>query len=337
MGDPLTDVTDPEPIYVLCSTEPLLVNRALAALRDATVPEAVRSFNYDVIEGKGATAARVLAAAQTLPMMAKRRLVLLRDAPAMPAAELAQLVPYLDDPNPATVLVVTGEKVDRRIKFWAQAKKKKVLHDLSAPRRVGGWIRDEVGARGVKMSSAAQKRLAEVVGSDLARLSLSIDQLALYAGGRQVEVDDVDDLVAQTRERTVFELTDAIGAGHAPRAHAAVAALCDQRQSTIGVVMMLARHIRQLAQCHEVLADTRGQASRSEIAKRVGVPPFVADKLATQARRYSPRALAKALGKLSEADRTLKGQIQTVRTLGRGLGERVVLDRLVRDLIGLAG
>jgi DNA polymerase-3 subunit delta len=333
VADAFADLTCPAAVYVLSSDEPLLVNRAIAALRDASVEPAVRAFNYDVIEGKGATAARVLAAAQTMPMMARRRMVLLREAPAMAAAELALLAPYLDSPNPTTVLVVTATKIDRRIKFYAVAKKKKCLHELSAPRRVGGWIRDELGARGIKMSADAQRRLADVVGNDLARLSLSIDQLALYAGDRAVQVDDVDDLVAQTRERTVFELTDAIGAGDAARAYAAVAALCDQRQSTIGVVMMMARHMRQLALCKQVLADT---TSTSEIARRVGVPPFVADKLADQARRYSGRSLAKAIGKLSEADRTLKGHIQTVRTLGRGLGERVVLDRLVRDLIGLA-
>ena len=332
MADLFANLANPDPVYVLCSNEALLINRAVQALREASVPDSARSFNYDVIEGKGATAARVLSAAQTLPMMASRRMVLVRDAAAMPAGELAQLVPYLESPNPSTVLVVTAGKPDRRIKFWAAAKKHHWLHDLAPPRRVSGWIRDEAKHRGVAMSSGAQSRLADVVGNDLARLSLAIDQLALYAGDRAVTGDDVDDLIAETRERTVFELTDAIGAGDAPSAHAAVAALCDQRQSTIGVVMMLARHMRQLALCQQALAETN---RASEIARRVGVPPFIADKLARQARRYSPRAVATALIRLSEADRTLKGQIQTVRTLGRGLGERVVLDRLVSDLIGL--
>jgi len=61
-----------------------------------------------------------------------------------------------------------------------------------------------------------------------------------------VTSDDVDELVADTRERTVFELTDVIGAADRPRALAAVASLCDQRESAVGVVVMLARHVRQL-------------------------------------------------------------------------------------------
>jgi DNA polymerase-3 subunit delta len=148
-----------------------------------------------------------------------------------------------------------------------------------------------------------------------------------------VSVEDVDDLVAETRERTVFELTDAIGEGDLPRALVAVAALCDQRQSALGVVMMLARHMRQLAICQDAIGE---RASKAEIARRAGVPPFIADKLAAQARRYSPDSVVTALGKLSTADRTLKGQIQIARTLGRNLGERMVLDRLVGDLIAMA-
>src|SRR5262245_58203501 len=90
-----------EPVYVLASAEPLLLDRALTALRDRTVPDALRAFNLDAIEGKGATAARILAAARTVPMMAERRLVLVRDLAAMSAAEMAALVPYLEAPCPS--------------------------------------------------------------------------------------------------------------------------------------------------------------------------------------------------------------------------------------------
>jgi DNA polymerase III subunit delta len=320
------------PIYILSSPDPLLIDRAVAAIREAAVPEALRGFNYDVVEGKGATASRILAAARTLPMMAERRLVLVRDLAPMAAAELTELLPYLDDPNPSTVLVAITTKLDKRIKFYAAARKKGALCELEPPRNLAAWIRAEADERGIPIDQAACARLADVVGKDLSRLALSLDQLHLYTGGRPIAVDDVDDLIAETRERTVFELTDAIGEGALPRALEAVAALCEQRQSPIGVVVMLARHIRQLAACHAAVAR---RLPRAELPRAVGAPPFIVDKLMAQARRYPPEAVARGLVLLSEADGALKGVGQTTRVLGRQLGERVLLDRLVTELIGL--
>lgn len=329
-----------QPVYIFASDHPILVDRAVAELRDATVPPAMRAWNYDVIEGK-ATASRIAAAANTLPMMGAMRMVLVRDLAALPADELGKLVDYLDAPSPTTVLVCVTSKLDKRMKLYAAAAKKKWLHVLEAPRNVQPWIRDEAKARGVKISADAVSRLADAVGGDLSRLALTLDQLAVYAGERAITVDDVEDLVADTRERSVFELTDAIGEGRLRDALAAVSSLCDQRQSAIGVVAMLARHVRQLALVHA--GKARG-AGKGELAQLVGAPPFIVDKLTAQARRYQPEALAEAQGLLADVDRSLKGQVldvepsgATVKTLGRQLGERIVLERLVAKLCHLGG
>jgi DNA polymerase III subunit delta len=332
-----------DPVYVFASEHPILVDRAVAEIRDAAVPPAQRAWNYDVIEGK-ASASRIAAAANTLPMMAARRMVLVRDLAALGADEQAKLVAYLETPSPTTVLVAITSKLDKRLKLYATAARKKWLHVLEAPRNPQPWIRAEAAARGVAIAPAAVARLADAVGGDLSRLALGLDQLALYAGDRPISVDDVDDLVADTRERSVFELTDAIGEGRLPAALAAVSSLCDQRQSALGVIAMLARHVRQLALVH---AGKAGGLGKGELAQKVGAPPFIVDKLTAQARRYAAPALAEAAALLSAADRALKGQPlepgetlegatgPAVRTLGRPLGERVILERLVARLCGL--
>lgn len=336
MADVLERVTpdDLAPIYVLGSEHPLLLERALNAIRDAAVPPETRGFNYDVVEAKGATAQRILAAAQTLPMMAQRRMVLVRDLAAMQAAELNKLVAYLDAPNPSTVLVGVTSKIDKRVKFYAAAQKKKLLHELTPPKDVTGWTEREARSRGIPVAPGTCKRLTDVVGKDLSRLTLALEQLSLYAGDRAITGEDVDDLVADTRERSVFELTDALGRGDLAGALGAVAALCDQRQSAIGVVVMVARYVRQLALCQ---VATARRLPKSEAARLVGVPPFVVQKIMQQARRYSEDALARAADRLARADRGLKGQDDTIKVLGRQLGERVVLDRLVTELVELAG
>ena len=139
----------------------------------------------------------------------------------------------------------------------------------------------------------------------------------------------------------MFELTDAIGSGDRPRALAAVSSLCDQRESAVGVVVMLARHIRQLS---TLLTLRASNTPRSEWASKIGVPPFVVDKLLAQAKHFSPRALAAATRRLAEADRALKGDITLdsraatytgpqMKALGRDLGERVILETVVDAIV----
>jgi DNA polymerase-3 subunit delta len=251
-----------------------------------------------------------------MPMMAPRRLVLVREIGAMTAAELGGLVEYLDAPSPSTVLVATAAKIDRRLKFFAAAGKKGVVHELTAPRDLAGWVNDEARARQVAIRPDAVRRLVDAVGADLSRLSLALEQLHL-----------------DTRERNVFELTDAIGAGDRPRALAAVASLCEQRQSAIGVIAMLGRHVRQLAGYRVARADGAG---KPDLARLLGVPPFVVDKLGRQADRFSDAALDRAVIELSATDRALKGERDIGKALGRGLTERVLLDRVVGRILDLA-
>src|SRR3569623_1335241 len=196
-----------DPIYVFHSEHPILIERAVSELRDEVVPPAARGFNYDVVEGKP-KASQIVALAQTLPMMAASRMVFVRDLSLLPADEGETLLDYLGKPNPSTVIVALASKLDKRLKLFAQLSKKGFLHVLDAPRQLAGWV----------------QRLGDAVGSDLSRRALTIEQLGLYTAGKPVTSDDVDELVADTRERSVFELTDEIGAAAQARALAEVAA-----------------------------------------------------------------------------------------------------------------
>ncbi len=326
-----------DPVYVLTSEHAILLERALVAIRDAAVPPETRGFNYDVVEGKP-TGQRIVALAQTLPMMARRRMIYVRELGGMSADDAEPLLAYLASPNPSTVLVAQSSKVDKRQKLYSTLGKKGWLHTLTAPRQLQGWVQKEAVAAKVAIEPPAIARLIDVVGSDLSRLSLAVAQLGLYAGDRPVTADDVDDLIADTRERSVFELIDTIGDGDLEGALSAVAKLCDQRESAVGVVAMLARYIRQVRALHS--ASARG-LPRNQWAAEVGVPPFVIDKLAAHARRLTPELAARATTSLAAADRALKGDISLtgaftgpqMKTLGRELGERIFLERLVTSMV----
>lgn len=317
---------DIAPVYLLVGTDALLYQRVVAALVRMVTTDASRAFNHDVFEGKGTPASAIQGAARTLPMMAARRLVVVRDVEGLGADGMSSLAGYLENPAPETVLVLWAQKSDGRLKLFQVAKKKGFIHELEVPRNLVAWILEEAARRQARIGEDAARRLADVVGADLGRLASSVDQLTLYALDRPVTPADVDELIAETRERTVFELTNAVGQGNREKALRAVARLVDQRESTIGVTMMLARHLRQVAIAREL---SEARTPRNDLPRLVGAPPFAIDGLVAQGKRFTVRSLARAVELLAKADLDLKGPPKAA------LGERVVLERLVGALCGL--
>jgi len=298
---------DIAPIYCL-SGERFLVDTAAAAIRAAVLAQAGAgaAFNNDVFDVKESGLAGALATARTLPMMAKRRLVVGKSIDEVKSAELEPLVAYVEDPNPATCLLLVADKVDVRLRAFAAMRKRGFLH-VFAPLRdnaLAGWLRALAKNRGIEIKPDAAGALATLAGPDLGRLAQALEQLAIYVGGtRAIGVDDVEDLVAETREHAIFELTKAIGMGDVPRALALCASMLRNREPPLKIQFMLVRQVRQIWRAKELAA---AGASRGDIASAVGINPYFLDDILVPARRMSRAALERALERLYQADLALK-------------------------------
>jgi DNA polymerase-3 subunit delta len=156
----------------------------------------------------------------------------------------------------------------------------------------------------VTLNPDAASALAEVAGPDLGRLSQALEQLTLYVGpGQRIRIEDVEELISETRQRGVFELTKAIGEGDVPRSLRLLANMQRNREPALRIQYMLVRQLRQIWRAKELAA---AGAPRGEIASRVGIAPFFLDDVLIPARRMSQAALERSFDRLYRADRTLK-------------------------------
>jgi DNA polymerase-3 subunit delta len=313
-----------DPIYCLQGPERFLIDRCLAALRTAALgPAGGHGLNHDVFELKETGLAPALTAAQTLPMFAKRRLVVGRGIDALKSEDLEALPAYVADPNPSTCLVLTGEKIDGRLKPFQALRKAGFLHEFPRlrDRELPSWIAREAAGRKIAIDADGAQALADAAGPDLGRLSQALEQLALYVGPQgRIRRPEVEELIAETRERGVFELTKAIGDGNVNRALALLGNMLSNREPPLRIQFMLVRQIRQIWRAKELAASGM---PRMELAGAVGIAPFFLDDVLVPARRMSEATLERSFRRLYQSDRQLKSS---------RIDPELYITRLIRQL-----
>jgi len=295
------------PIYCLYGTERFLVDRCAGAIRKAITGSesaTAASFDYDAFDLRDTPLAQVIGAAKTLPMWSKRRLVIAQGIDEIKAEQLEPLVKYVADPNPKGCLVLLGEKVDGRLRAFVSLRKAGYLHEFARlkDRELSGWISLEAKQRGLRIEAAAAQALAEAAGPDLGRVAQALEQVALFANG-PIKREHVEELIPESREHGVFELTRAIGMGSVQLSLRLVANMLKNREPALKIQFMLMRQLRQIWRAKELLA---AKTPRAEIAAAVGVAPFFLDDILTPASRMTPAALRRSFLHLYRADRSLK-------------------------------
>jgi len=294
------------PLYLLYGDEPYLVERAVKKLLERAVDPSFRDFNLNVFYGNECKGDEVFSAAQTLPMFAERRVVLVKKGGDLPAAAQEILLSYLQDPSPGTCLVLQAEKVDGRKKFFAEFKKRGEAVEFKRPyeNQLGPYVRDEVRAAGKKIDPAAAELLAYLVGNNLQELVSQIEKLCLYCGKKEnIGVAEVKAIVSDTKVESVFEFTDALGSRDLGKALRMLTTLLQDGEAPLRLLGAVARHFRQLWQVRELLDRKLAPA---EVAKAAGINPYFLKKVTDQARNYQVSELKEVFERMLELDLAFK-------------------------------
>jgi DNA polymerase III subunit delta len=190
------------------------------------------------------------------------------------------------------------------------------------------WLVGEAEKRGTTLEVDAARELADALGADMMLMANELEKLLLYTSERRrITLGDVETMVLGAKQRSLYELTDAISAKDRPRALALLHGLLNAsdggEESAIGHLYMLARTFRQML----VILEKNVRDSRAiwqALWQGFRMPPFAAEDLIRQARRYkSRRDLTRALRLIARADLELRSSPPD---------KRLVLERLVLAL-----
>jgi DNA polymerase-3 subunit delta len=234
----------------------------------------------------------------------------LEPAPAA-AARLHQVLErLLERPPEGLVLILTavasreGDLSRPLLKKIGEKGKvgKFVVYDDHVPSR---WVQDEAAARGVRLSRPLAELLIHLVGNDQGRLAGELDKLALlFGGGRPPEEEELVRAVSGSSGASLFLVTERLGAKDLAGALEVLEHFLAETPGEHPVLIgILARHLRQLRHLHALM---RQGVSQSEWPAQLKLHPFIAKKLAAQARRFNEEELERMVQALAGLDLAVK-------------------------------
>jgi DNA polymerase-3 subunit delta len=336
------------PAYVFVGDEAFFRDRCRAAILQHLVPADMRELSLYEFDLAETSVIEVLDRAQTPSLMAPFQVFFVRNVKVLYGRgshkeDFAAVETYVKNPNPNALIVFVADHISipadvRRMDMQDRDKYERLRETLGEScamlefARVDEgdgvrWVVETAQQQGFKVEADAARELVDSLGADMMLVSNELEKLMLYTTEKKrITLGDVETMVLAAKQRNLYELTDAISAKDRARSLQVLNALLssgDGEEAAIGHLYMLARTFKQML----VVLERNVRDSRAiwqALWQGFRVPPFAADDLIRQARRYkSRRELTRALRLIAKADLDLRSN---------PVSKRMVLENLVLAL-----
>jgi DNA polymerase III subunit delta len=334
--------------YVFVGDEAFFRKRFRDAILEHLVPADLRDFSLFEFDLGDTDLAEVLDRARTPSLMAPFQVFFVRGVKNLfgrgsNEEKLAAIEDYCKNPNPDALIVFVADHISipadvRKIEMQDRERYQRIRDTMGQycgivelARVEEGeavrWISDYCTSQAVQIEADGARELVDALGGDMMMISNELEKLILYVGEKKrITLGDVETMVLAAKQRSLYELTDAISSKDRVRALEVLDAILssgDGEEASIGHVYMLAKSFRQMLIILE--RNVRDQRMLwAALWQGFRVPPFAADDIIRQARRYkSRRELTRAIRLVAKADLALRSN---------PVSKRMVLERLILDL-----
>ena len=337
------------PGYVLLGDEAFLQQQCRRGILEALIDPQFREYCVSDVDLSEANVFDAIDQVSTPSLMAPFQVIFVRNVKLLyqrgaKKEEFAAVQKYLKLPNPQALLVFVADHLHipndvRRMDMQDKDRYERIretlgdacgIIELSQPDEADAlrWAMQTAEARSVELQADAARELVDALHSDLMRIASELEKLMLFVDKkRKITLADVEEMVVSAKQRSLYELTDAISAHDAARAllllHGLLNASDSGEDGAIGHLHMLAKTFRQML----VILEKNVRDSRAiwqALWPGFRVPPFAVDELIRQARRYkSRRELMQMLERIARADLEIRSSPPD---------KTLVLERMVIDL-----
>jgi DNA polymerase-3 subunit delta len=294
--------------YLFIGEETWISDRAYQMVKRAILVEGLEDFNFKVFYASTAEIEDVIEEINTLPVMCKHRLTVIKEGQALTERDWEKLgerqIPK------STILIVLASSADKRKKSCKYFVDLATVVECKTPyeNQKRGWIEALAQEENLILTQEALKYWESQWNFSLSETALELKKIRSFLGTidaekKEVSLNDLRMLLPQFSEESVFKFTEAIGFQNFVKARSILHNLIAYGESDIGFVQLLARHGRLLLKVQQGMH--RGLKAQS-LASFAGVSPYFLTAYTDQARLWTYEALKQWLVKLSQLDIKLK-------------------------------
>lgn len=303
-----------KPVYLITGEEGYYLDMVSDYFENLVVDEASRDFDQTVVYGMDADMSTIISYARQFPILSPTKLVMVKEAQDIKSDRWDSLIPYLDNPQPSTVLVFVyrHKTFDKRTKVYKSiaAKgtvyEKKKLYDNEIPR----WINQHVQDNGFSITENAANLISDSIGNDLDKISNELNKLYLaLQKGSVITEDAIEHHIGISKTYNVFELQKAIGRRDVLRCNRIVNHFASNpKEMPIQMLLpTLYSYFIKVMIYHQT-------TDKSQAASAMGINPFFLQDYEIAANNYSLGKLATCIGYLHNTDLKSKGVNNTGAT-----------------------
>ncbi len=305
------------PMYYLYGDEEFYLD----LLQDAftkLIPEHERDFNYDLLYGQDLSLGRLLAMARSFPMMAERRMIIVRNFQQIEKAanDVDSFIHYVENPNPTCVLIlIDSSKPAGNTRFGKAILKSKTtsvsefnkLPDYLIPNWIQSWVQSTASKN---IEPQAAQMLSQYVGNSLQLIKIEIDKLITYSDKSDtITVDAVKKVIGMYREYSVFDLKDAVMARDLNKSLYIAEKILQHSKSEAGDIISIVAFLNStFVTIWQILRLVEKGMNKNQIQTELEIrSAWFFDKSWNEAARYRYAEMPVIFEALLDADRAIKG------------------------------
>lgn len=323
--DTLQSIRNPDkrkPVYFLYGEESFFLD-LLQEEFIGLVPDEKKDFNFDLLYGSEVDPEKVLGIARSYPMMSEIRVVVVRDLRKIASVDnqgghINDFIPYLEDPNPTTVLLLIDEKPpDKRTNLGKILTQKKTgniysqMFEKLPDYKLPDWINDWVSYKYKKqIETDACQIMVHLVGNDLQLLSTEIDKVCTFVDSEKVvKSEHIKKIIGSYREYSVIELKEAVLSRNLEQSFSIVEQMLLKSNTDTGeIIRTVGFFYSVFGNIWQIRRLVEKGMNKSRIQQELGISSsWYFDQLWKDASRYRLSEMPQIFEALLDADRAAKG------------------------------
>ena len=307
------------PLYFFYGDESFMIEEVVDALLEYAIDPAMKEFNLDIFHGNEIDGKKIVSLAAAYPMMAERRVVIIKDFDRVNGKEV--LESYAEKPSSTTVLVMIANSPDFRKKPYSTFKKLGATHESRElyDNETIVWIEAKVKKIKRTIEPGAIQLLHSYVGNNLRELSNEIEKVVIAIAERQkISITDVEKVVGVSREFSAFQLCDKIGEKNAAKALEIADRILNSGESVIGIIAAITNHFVRLWKLQDAV---RQRKSDQEMLQYVYFNSFALKSSLVQIRNFRSDEIENVFLILAEADLAAKSSGDPKLIMARSITE----------------